>query len=181
MIRFTKIALLVLLILFIGFAQERLKVNINFIIEKSVSIPHFFSLTPEERLDALAPIKKQGSFDYYYSHSSIAILYTLDLAQLKILKWIVTGISVLIHLIISILILRIFQSSTTNLKILYYLSALVFAIAIACQLLGTMLNLNNQLYPITRGLMGILQTPIIAIVILIASNFFANGRHTQSN
>lgn len=177
MIKWPRIILLVVGILLIGFVQERVKVNINFIIEKSQEIPNFFNLSPVQRMEILTPLKKQGSFDYYYSHGNIPLLYTMSLTQLKGLKWLITGISVLIHLFINILLLRFFNSPKPHFRMLYFLSALILIIALFSQLLGTLLNLSSEFYPITRGLMGILQTPIVGIIFLVATNFFANGKN----
>jgi hypothetical protein len=168
---------LIVVILFIGFFQERVKVSVNFILDKSTNVPHFFNLPPEQRIEALAQLKEQGSFDYYYSHGNIKTLYAMSHIQLKVLKWFITALSVLIHLGINILILRFFNSPKFHFKLLYYLSALIFIIALCSQLLGTLLNLNNEFYPITRGLMGILQTPVLGIIFLMVTNLFANGKH----
>ena len=71
MTKWAKVILLVIGILLIGFMQERVKVNINFILEKSTNFPNFFNLPAEQRIEVLAPLKKQGNFDYYYSHGNI--------------------------------------------------------------------------------------------------------------
>jgi len=177
MINWRRIIPLIIVILFIGFIQERVKVSVNFILDKSTNVPEFFNLTPEQRIEVLSPLKKQGSFDYYYSHGNIQTLYSMSLVQLKALKWLITALSVIIHLGINILILRFFNSPKSHFKLLYYLSALIFIIALFSHLLGTLLNLNNAFYPITRGLMGILQTPVLGIIFLMVTNFFANGKH----
>jgi hypothetical protein len=177
--KWVQIFILTMVIITIGFFQERLKVNINFIIDKSTEIPGFFSLTSEKKIEAMEPLKKQGNFDYYYSHGNIPLLYSIDLKQLTILKWIVTASSVVIHLLINILLLRLFQSPKFQFQLLYIISTLIFLTALLSQLLGTLLNLNQEFYPISRGLMGILQSPILAIIFLLATNYFANGKHKQ--
>jgi|LauGreDrversion4_2_1035121.scaffolds.fasta_scaffold33911_4 hypothetical protein len=177
MTKWAKVILLVIGILLIGFMQERVKVNINFILEKSTNFPNFFNLPAEQRIEVLAPLKKQGNFDYYYSHGNIQFLYTMDLTQLKALKWLITGISVLVHLLINILLLRIFNCPKIHFKMLYFLSAFILMFALSSQLLGTLLNLSSEFYPITRGLMGILQTPILGIIFLMITNFIANGKY----
>jgi len=169
------IGLLFIVSIAFGFVQERVKVNINFILEKSSTIPNFYTLSSEDREQALSNLKQKGNFDYYYSHESISFLYTLSQPSLNKLKWIVTAASVLFFFLINYFILKLFNATATHFQIFKILTGTILILAIFSQLLGTLLNLSKDFYPITRGLMGILQSSISVIILILAFKFIGNG------
>lgn len=149
-----------------GFLQERIKINVNFVLEKGGSIPGFFQLSPEQRQEVLSPIKSKGNFDYYYSHDSLAFVYTLNETQLKILKWVITITSILIFTVLDLGIFWWFKVRKHLYKYYFMLSASLLVLGAGVFLLGASLKLMPTLYPISRGILGVLQSPVLSLILV---------------
>ena len=156
--------LLVLTAIGIGFFQERVKVSINFTIEKGDKIENFYNLTAAERVLALQSIKNNNPFDYYQSHDSINVLNHLSRAQLRGAKWIVTIVFILIFFVLNRIALKwIFNSELLSRWLaMTYLVAFVSALVIYCG--GYIFGRPDLFYAVSRKMVGALQSPIPAMM-----------------
>ena len=114
--KFILIAIAVVMIA-LGFYQEQAKVNVNFILEKGAQIPGFFEQNTSTKIQWLSIEKSKSNFDYYYSHSSIETLYSLNASQLSKLKWIITFASIGVFTILNIAALHFLQFQKKEIKI----------------------------------------------------------------
>lgn len=155
---------LIMLAIGIGFFQERLKVSINFTIEKGDQIEHFYEMSANERIDALKQIKTNNPFDYYQSHDSVNILNHLSRTQLKMTKWIITVIFVLVFFLLNRLALQwIFNNSTlTKWLATTYIAA--FCSALVIYFGGYIFGRPDLFYAVSRKMVGALQSPIPAMM-----------------
>ena len=153
-------------VLICGFLQERIKVNINFVLEKGTSIEGFFLKTPEEKALLLNPIKSKGNFDYYYSHESLSFVYQIDESHLKILKWVITITSILIFTVLDLGIFWWFKVERPLYKYYFMLSGTLLFIGASVYALGVFTQQLNVFYPISRGILGVLQSPVLSLVLV---------------
>ena len=149
-----------------GFLQERIKVNVNFVLEKGSAVPGFFQLSAEQREATLHPIKSKGNFDYYYSHDSLDFVYALNETQLKILKWVITITSILIFTVLDLGIFWWFKVRKHLYKYYFMLSGSLLLIGAGVYVLGAALHLMPTLYPISRGILGVLQSPVLSLILV---------------
>lgn len=155
---------LVLLVIAIGFFQERLKVSINFTLDKGDRIEHFYQMSFDQRVEVLAQVKNNNPFDYYQSHESVHILNNFSRNQLKALKWGVTVFFVLVFFFLNRLALNwIFNSSVLNKWLATtYLAAFISAFVIYFG--GFIFGRPDLFYAVSRKMVGALQSPIPAMM-----------------
>jgi hypothetical protein len=155
---------LILLAIGIGFFQERLKVSINFTIEKGDRIEHFYDMSADQRIEALKQIKTNNPFDYYQSHDSINALNHLSRGQLKLAKWIVTVFFVVVFFFLNRLALKwIFDNSTLS-KWLATTYVVAFCSALVIYFGGYVFGRPDLFYAVSRKMVGALQSPIPAMM-----------------
>lgn len=155
---------LVLLAIGIGFFQERLKVSINFTIEKGDSIEHFYEMSANERIDALSQIKTNNPFDYYQSHESVNALNHLSRQQLKISKWLITVVFVVVFFLLNRLALWWIFDSPTLTKWLATTYIVAFCGALLIYSGGYIFGRSDLFYAVSRKMVGALQSPIPAMM-----------------
>ena len=158
-----QIVLIVILSLGVGFFMEWFKVDVNWVLEKSETIPDFFELNPEERFLALNESPKGAVYDYYHNHRHIFILNYFSKGQLWALKWGSTLVFCGLFLILSRELLRLFKSPHLKELHLIYFSGLI--IAISAYAAGKLLGLD--LYPFSRLIVGFLQSIIPSAILII--------------
>lgn len=155
---------LILLAVGIGFFQERLKVSINFTLEKGESITDFYSLSPEQRTEALARIKSNNPFDYYQSHDSVNVLNYFSRSQLKAFKWVVTVFFVVVFFFLNRLALQwIFDNAMLS-KWLTTTYVVAFCSALIIYFGGFVFGRPDLFYNVSRKMVGALQSPIPAMM-----------------
>lgn len=155
---------LILLAIGIGFFQERLKVSINFTIEKGDRIANFYSMSAPQRTAALAEIKTNNPFDYYQSHDSVNVLNYLSRWQLKAFKWVVTVFFVVVFFLLNRLALRwIFDSAILS-KWLATTYVVAFLSALIIYFGGFIFGRPDLFYAVSRKMVGALQSPIPAMM-----------------
>ena len=167
-------------VLVCGFMQERIKVNVNFVLEKGSAIDGFFSKSPEEREWLLNPVKSKGNFDYYYSHESLSFVYQLNESHLKILKWVITITSILIFTVLDLGIFWWFKIERHLYKYYFMLSGTLLFIGASVYGLGALTHQMNVFYPISRGILGVLQSPVLSLVLVPVFKKF-NQTHPDGN
>jgi len=156
----------------LGFYQEQAKVNVNFILEKGAQLPGFFEQTTSTKIQWLSAEKSKSNFDYYYSHSTIQTLYSLNASQLSKLKWIITFASIGVFTILNIAALYFLQFQKKEIKIFILVEGICLGFAIAAFMLGKFIQKDELVYPAVRGIMGILQSPVLVLIFIPAKKLF---------
>lgn len=157
---------LVIVLISCGFLQERIKVNVNFVLERSESIPDFYNLPAEERIALLSPIKSSSNFDYYYSHESLDFVYHCTHTQLTLLKWIITVTSILLFTVLDLGIFWWFGVERHLYKYYFLLSGFLLSLGGSIYVIGILTKQLPILYPISRGILGILQSPVLSLILV---------------
>ncbi|MFZ4784649.1 MAG: hypothetical protein ACOYLH_04165 [Flavobacteriales bacterium] len=148
----------------LGFTQEWIKVALNFHIEKGMTEPGFFEMTPDQRIAILEEIKNDNPFDYYQSHETIDLYAYLSLSQLKALKWVLTLGFVVIFYFLNRWIIDILIHVKILRKWLTYTYIGAFSTALLIYALGVLTGYSDLFYMVSRKMVGALQSPIPAIM-----------------
>lgn len=156
----------------LGFFQEQAKVNVNFILEKGAQIPGFFNQDTSTKLELLGAEKSKSNFDYYYSHESIDWLYTLNQGQLSKLKWIITFVSIATFSLLNVLALRFLAFNAKEIKLFLLVEGICISLALATFVFGKIIHQNEMVYPTVRGIMGIVQSPVLVLIFIPAKKLF---------
>ena len=156
----------------LGFYQEQAKVNVNFILEKGVQIPSFFNQNTSTKIDLLRAEKSKSNFDYYYSHESIQVLYSLNQSELTKLKWFITFASIASFTLLNILTLYFLQFNKKEMQLFLLVEGVCLIFAVMAFILGKITHQNEAVYPAVRGIMGILQSPVLVLIFIPAKKLF---------
>jgi len=156
----------------LGFFQEQAKVNVNFILEKGAQLPGFFEQTTSTKIQWLSAEKSKSNFDYYYSHSTIETLYSLNASQLSKLKWIITFASIGLFTFLNITALYFLQFQKNEIKIFILVEVICLAFAVAAFMLGKIIHKDELVYPAVRGILGIVQSPVLVLIFIPAKKLF---------
>ena len=156
----------------LGFYQEQAKVNVNFILEKGVQIPSFFNQNTSTKIDLLRAEKSKSNFDYYYSHESIEVLYSLNQSELTKLKWFITFASIASFTLLNILTLYFLQFNKKEMQLFLLVEGVCLIFAVMAFILGKITHQNEAVYPAVRGIMGILQSPVLVLIFIPAKKLF---------
>lgn len=153
---------IIILMLFVGFFQEQVKIGINYILDHAQLVAYYDNISPSERNDAMADLKSGTdlSYDYYHSASIPSFLFHLSTSGLKVFKWVLTLGSVAVHFIAVYFVLFLwFGAMQFRLGMLIsYLS--VFALAAVVYVLGAFLGFGDKGYAFSRELLGALQSMV---------------------
>jgi hypothetical protein len=164
--------LLVLLAIFSGFYQEKLKISINYILDEGAKVPGFDALTPEKKMEYIEQARIAAPFDYYHNHSTITWLYRLDAKQLFILKWGVTGFFLIWFLLVNVFLLRVLNVHNQVLRFLPWIYGALILLSILLFVSGAITGLQQSAYTLSRKIMGALQSVIPALILWPASMIF---------
>ena len=156
----------------LGFFQEQAKVNVNFILEKGAQIPGFFDQDPSTKLEMLGAEKSKSNFDYYYSHDSIDWLYSFSQSDLSKLKWVITFASIATFTLLNILALKFLEFNKKEIKLFLLVEGLCIGLAIATFVFGKLIHQSEAVYPAVRGIMGIVQSPVLVLIFIPAKKLF---------
>jgi hypothetical protein len=155
---------LILLVIGIGFFQERLKVSINFTIEKGDRIENFYEMSADQRIEELKQVKTNNPFDYYQSHDSVNLLNHFSRKQLILTKWGITVFFVVIFFLLNRLALNwIFKSQILS-KWLATTYIVAFSSALIIYFGGYVFGRPDLFYAVSRKMVGALQSPIPAMM-----------------
>lgn len=155
-----------------GFYQEQAKVNVNFILEKGAQIPGFFNQNTETKIDLLAAEKSKSNFDYYYSHENIEMLYSFNQGELTKLKWIITFASIASFTLLNILALYFLQFNKKEIQLFLLVEGVCLILAVLAFIFGKITHQNEAVYPAVRGIIGILQSPVLVLIFTPAKKLF---------
>lgn len=155
-----------------GLFQEQAKVNVNFILEKGAQIPGFFNQNTETKIDLLTAEKRKSNFDYYYSHATIRVLYSFNQGELSKLKWVITFASIASFTLLNILALYFLQFNKKEMQLFLLVEGVCLILAALAFILGKITHQNEAVYPAVRGIMGILQSPVLVLIFIPAKKLF---------
>lgn len=150
----------ILLFVVLGFAQELLKVNINYQIEIGDSIPGYFDATPSEKTALLDARYVYAPFDYYYSHMSLEVLSFLSRKQLVILKWGLTFGLVVLYYFLNTRVVKMLVQGERAIRVHLGLYVALFSFSFLVFLIGKMTGMHEASYAISRKIVGFLESPI---------------------
>lgn len=176
------VVLAVLGFIAVGFAQERLKVSLNYYLEITAVHPGFYDLPPDRRDEWLDQRKVNAPYDYYYNHDRIKWYHKFSRVQLELLKWGYALLFTLIHFVLSaIVILKFIGVKPVKAiavlrmredgKSLRYLIALYTGAAALSVLFFTLMRFVDHpdaAYAVARKLLGFMQSPFPLILVLFA-------------
>lgn len=160
----TKWIILIIVFIAIGFFQELVKVNINYIIENGYKIEGFYQKSAAERTVLIEESKNKNPFDYYHSHKSLPIFNYLSENQLKALKWVLTVVFVVVFFLLNRKALSWIIEDSRYKKWLLMTYTLTFISALAIFSLGTLFGYQDLFYNISRKMVGALQSPVPAMM-----------------
>jgi len=169
--KFILVAIAVVMIA-LGFYQEQAKVSVNFILEKGGQIPGFFNQNTATKIDLLSAEKSKSTFDYYYSHETIKALYSFNQEELTKLKWVITFASIASFTLLNILALYFLQFNKKEIQLFLLVEGVCLTLAIATFIFGKLIHANEAVYPAVRGIMGIVQSPVLVLIFIPAKKLF---------
>ena len=111
-------------------------------------------------------------FRSYYSHESIDWLYTLNQGQLSKLKWIITFVSIATFSLLNVLALRFLAFNAKEIKLFLLVEGICISLALATFVFGKIIHQNEMVYPTVRGIMGIVQSPVLVLIFIPAKKLF---------
>lgn len=164
----------------IGFAQERLKVSLNYYLDITASSTGFYDLPPDRRDAWLNDRKVNAPYDYYYNHDRIGWYNNFSRKELTALKWGYALVFILVHASLSGAVivkwykaklwpLKKIKHSKAELKSLRYLLLLYAGAAILALLFFVIIRVGvnpEASYAVARKLLGFMQSPFPLIIVL---------------
>lgn len=163
--RLIKIVFLVLCSLGVGLVQERVKVNINSNLDLASRVERYDLLSSEERKSKIESAVLDVGYDYYHSHQKIDFLYQFTIVQLKMLKWLLTGVLIVLHFSICYVLLKAVPvEEGWNLAKIYMLGVVI---ALVVFLAGKLMGVD--LYLFSRRIIGFLQSILPAALLYLTA------------
>lgn len=156
----------VLAALIVGAVQENWKIDINYILDLHVHVPHYEQLPVAERAAALKSNHGYMPYDYYFNHTNNTWILALTISQLKVLKWALTVAFVAVFFFFNWRILKTFPEADAILRPFGYAYILAFGISFLVYLAGKAVGLGDTAYAVAREVVGALQSlvPIMLVV-----------------
>ena len=155
---------IIVLCIVLGFFLEFVKVNINFTLDEGAQIQGFWEMDFQGREMALYNASRHNPFDYYHSHTRIGFLNHLSQTQLKLLKWIVTIVFVVVFYLVNASMIRKLIHDDRGVKWLRITYMVSFAFAFFIYLIGLPTSNADLFYNVSRKMVGALQSPIPAMM-----------------
>lgn len=153
-----------LLVIALGFFQERFKVALNHYTEMSQSHPAFFTWNAEEKAAFIESNSPYIPYDYYYNHESFSFFHQLNSWQLSGLKWIATAVFIFLNGYFGWLIIKhLHWKESRSFYLWLHLGVLILASVIF--FVGVLIGFRDEGYGAARRLVGFLQSPIPAIIV----------------
>ena len=136
----------------LGFARDFFFVNLNSIM---------FGLYYERTASLPVPPSMEWAFHFKYE-------------QLYYLKYLFTLVCTLLYYLLSVFALKVLVRDVRLLRYLQWTYALLFSVAVMTMLYGYLAKekLNDDEYTLSRWLMGILQSPLICLLLLASKELF---------
>jgi len=168
MSRYMLIVALLIAAFAVGFFQEYVKVNINYIVETGDRLPGFFEQDASVKKQWLNEVQVDAPYDYYYNHGKFEALYGFSRSGLTTLKWIMTVFFVIVFLGINLLLLHLLTQQRTVLKWTMLLYLVFFVLSFGIYLFGKLTGTFEQAYAVSRRIVGALQSLVPLMLVLPA-------------
>lgn len=159
--------LLLPLMLLLGFAQEMVKVNVNFYLEQTASEPAFYDWSEEDRKGWLDVKRIDAPFNYYYSHDPIDALHSFSRSQLTSLKWGLAIVFIIVNIILNYFFLKWAFQDPFFTRLLLWMMAVCFVLAGFFLVGGKVIGMPEPGYNIARKILGFMQSPVPALVLFV--------------
>lgn len=153
--------------LLLGFAQEMVKVNMNFYLDETANTPAFYDLQEDERRAWLDEKRIDAPFNYYYSHDPIHALNQFSRSELNALKWGLAILFIAVNVLLNLLFLKWAFHDPFFTKLLLWIMAACFVLAGAFLIGGKLIHLDEPGYNIARKILGFMQSPIPALLLFL--------------
>jgi hypothetical protein len=160
---------IVLLALVSGFYQEKIKISVNYLLERGDQIPGYYQATPEQRQQWIEQTRLDTPFDYYHNHQTVSWLYNLNRSELNKLKWGITVFFMGWFLMINWAALYALNARLAAGRVLALSYLSMSIIAIILFLAGRGGSLEVHTYALSRKILGALQSIVPAMIIWPAS------------
>lgn len=93
-------------------------------------------------------------------------LYNYSTNYLLVLKWLLTFLFSFVLMGVTMLMVNIYFKQKVYITYTLFIYLLVIIIAFLLYVVGVVFHLDKILYPLSRGLMGIVQSPIMSLIII---------------
>ncbi len=167
--KYLLIIFFLVLAIVIGFLQENIKVNINYLLDKGESIPGFFENDVATKRALLEKVKINAPFDYYHNHRKLDWLLTRTHRQLVILKWSMTVLFVIVFMFINACVMKWITGEFIYFKRTLWLYLFFFLMAFFIYAIGKLSGTLAQAYGVSREIVGGLQSLVPLMILVPAS------------
>jgi len=164
----------------LGFVQENVKVNINFILDQGDRMTGFFDQTAEVKKQWLNQQKIFSPLDYYYSHSTLDVFLSVSKVWLVRLKWINTVVFTALFLVLNGAVIQLITRDVKMVRHLVLAYAVSFAAAFALYAIGIATGYALELYAVSRKLIGALQSMVPLMIFIPAWYLYTHFQNTNS-
>lgn len=168
--------ILVLLAILLGFVQENIKVNVNYLLEKGEKIPGFFQVDAKTKTTMLEQVKIDAPFDYYHNHQRQEWLLNLSHTQLSSFKWLITVVFIVVFMTINAWIMKIFTGEKVFVKRTIGIYVVFFLLAVFIFLLGKITGTSDRAYGVSREIVGGLQS-LVPLMLMIPAYWLLKNQH----
>lgn len=175
-------AILVTLVICIGFVQERAKVSLNYYLEQTAGVEGFYEWPPDRRDAWLRDNSVNAPYDYYYNHGRVGIYDHFSRKQLETLKWAYALAFIIVHYFLCVALVKAFLPGDHINKIsfqkggvrffripiykVYFVALMLSMFFFALYYLSVAPEAS---YAISRKILGFMQSPLPAVLLILAS------------
>ncbi len=155
--------LLVFVWLGFGMLQDALKIDVNYLLDKSSVISGYSNLDVKERQLQIESLSGKNDYNYYKSHRNFDFFFFLSQRELNVLKWIATPFYMLIHFLFGILLFRINGVKLGRVLVLIYVSG--FSASLLTYAFGV--GVGIDMYALSRRVVGFLQSILPTLFVVL--------------
>ncbi|MCB0761553.1 MAG: hypothetical protein KDC12_08530 [Flavobacteriales bacterium] len=151
-----------------GFVQERIKIEMNFLLEHAIAIPGYDDMTPLDRQVHMDAYRRDHPFDYYFSHSPIDFFYRFTVSALGKLKWVLAIVFLVVNAAMVLVAFAKWVGHRRINRVIIWLYALFLFLALGVYALAHLLGFSEAGYGFARKILGALQSPIPLMIMIPA-------------
>jgi hypothetical protein len=161
--KFSAVGVLLAMLAF-GFYQERVKIGMNFYLDLGDRVSGFYDADADQREELFLTYRYEMNRDPYSSTIYIPWLHHLDRSTISTLKWVLTIVFTLVHLLLALAIFQLWFGERKYLHWIIMFYGVVFVLAGAIFVFGKLTGTHDATYQVTRKLMGALQSAVPVMV-----------------
>lgn len=150
-----------------GFALEKLKVSINFVIEFSGKLSNYDQISPTERENELASFRRNSPSDYYHSHNPIELFYAFNRGELVWVKWAVVVLALLGFYCLNAITLSLVLRDQSYKGLLNWLYVMVICLGAIFFVIEKSFFADNHTAAVSRKILAAGQSGIPGIIVLL--------------